>query len=93
MNILLLKALKQHYHVTYDRQDRDGVFKVNTKNGVVELIPHKSGFHMIRKNFEGYAKKQVEGTIKACPLQAMLGHHLREDFECMAFAYLIPIVQ
>ena len=28
----------------------------------------------IRENFERFTKKQVEGAIKACHLQAMLGH-------------------
>ena len=80
-NILLLKTLKQCHHVTHDSRDRDGVFKVHTKIGIVECIPYDSGLHylgvkgnedvsvaivmMLRENFEGYTMKQVEGAIKA----------------------------
>ena len=72
--------------------------------GVVEFIPHESGLHyldmkekeetgiahvtMIRENFEGYTKKQVEGTIEAHHLHAMLGHPSRNDFEGMVHANL-----
>ena len=67
--------------MTYDSEDRNGIFKVCTTQGVVEFVPHKSGMHyldlnekqeagvvlvaMIRDNFKGYTKKQVEGAIKA----------------------------
>ena len=70
-----LKTLKQHHHVTYYSQDRDGVFKVNTKHGVVEFQPHESGLPYLNfreqaeagmalitticDNFEGYTKKQI----------------------------------
>ena len=38
---------------------------------------------MVRKNLEGYTKKQVEGAIEAHCLQVMLGHPSRKDFEGM----------
>ena len=73
-NILSLMTLKRS-------QDRDGIFEVHTTQGIVAFIPHKSGLHyldlndneevatamvmMIKENFEGYTKKQVEGAIKA----------------------------
>ena len=41
---------------------------------------------MVRENFKGYTKKQVEGAIEACHLQAMLGHHSRKDFKDMVSA-------
>ena len=44
---------------------------------------------MVRENFEGYTKKQLEGAIKACHLQAMLGHSSRKDFKGMVHANLI----
>ena len=40
-NILSFKTLKQCHHVTYDSQDKDGVFKVHTKSGSMEFIPPK----------------------------------------------------
>ena len=33
-NILSIKSLMKQHHFTYDSKDRDGVFKVHTKNGV-----------------------------------------------------------
>ena len=39
-NILSLKTLKKQQHVTYDSKDRDEEFKVHTKDGVIEFIPH-----------------------------------------------------
>ena len=96
-NILSLKTLKKRHHVTYDSSDRDGVFKVHTSQRIVEFFPHESGLHYldlkdhkeagialvttIRENFEEYTKKQVEGAIKACHLQAMFGHLSRKDFK------------
>ena len=44
---------------------------------------------MLRENFEGYTKKQVEGTIKACHLQTMLGHPSRKVFKGMVHTNLI----
>ena len=44
---------------------------------------------MIRSNFEGYTKNEVEGAIKAHHLQAILGHLSQKDFEGMVHANLI----
>ena len=44
---------------------------------------------MIRENFERYTKKQVQGAIKACHLQVMLGHPSRKDHDSMVHANLI----
>ena len=95
---------KRHY-VTYVSKDRNGMFKVHTKQGIVEFIPHESELHYldlkdneeagvalvttIRENFEGYTKKQVEGAINACHLQAMLGHPSRKDFKGIVHVNLI----
>ena len=81
-NILSLKTMKKWHHVSYDSKDRDGVFKVFTKKGVVKFIPHESRLHYldledqhesrvalvttIRENFEGYTKYEVEGATRAC---------------------------
>ena len=78
---------------------------MHTDSGIVEFIPHNSGLHYlelkdneeagvtlvatVRENFEEYTRKEVEGAIKACCLQAMLGHHSRKDFEGMVHLNLI----
>ena len=67
--------------MSHDRKDMDGVFKMQTKDGLVEFVPHESGLHylnlkdqhksgvtlvtMIRNNFEWYTKHEVEGAVKA----------------------------
>ena len=77
---------------------------MHTSQGIIEFIPHESDLHYlnlkdkeeegttlvttIRENFEGYMKKQMEGAIKACCFQAMLGHPSRKDFESMVHANL-----
>ena len=104
-NILSLNTLKNHHHVTYDSKDQDGGFKVHTSQGIIEFMPCKSGLHYldlkdknevglalvtkVRENFEGYIKKQVEGAIKACCLQAKPGHLSSKDFKAMVHANLI----
>ena len=81
MDILSLKMLKQKYRVTYNSEDRYGVFKVHTKIDIVEFQPNENGLHnldleenakagitlvnTIHKNYKGYTKKQVKGAIKA----------------------------
>ena len=104
-NILSLKTLKNRHDVTYGSEDRGGVFKVHTKEGLVEFMLHESGLHYldlkdqhesgvtlvttIRDNFEGYTKHEVEGAIKAQELQAMLGHPSQKDFEGMVCTNLV----
>ena len=89
-NILSLKTLKKQHHVTYNSKDRDGVFKVFTKEGVAEFIPHDTGLHCldlkaqhesgvalimtIRNNVEHYTKQEMEGAVGADCFQEMLGH-------------------
>ena len=66
-------------HVTFDSKDRDQVFKVFTKEGVIEFALHETGLHYfdleaqhesgvalvatIMNNFEGYTKCKVEGLM------------------------------
>ena len=80
-NILSLMTVKNRHLVMYDSKDRDGVFKVHTKDGLVELMPDESELHLlnlkdqhesgvtlvttIRDNFKGYTKHEVEGAVKA----------------------------
>jgi len=46
-NVLSLYLLGQKFKVTYDSEDRGGVFKVFTKAGVVEFKPTKKGLHAL----------------------------------------------
>ena len=45
VNVLLLKSTKAKHRVTYDSWDCDGVFKVHTKDGIVEFKPSEKGLH------------------------------------------------
>ena len=44
-NVLSLKSVAEKHRITYDSWDRGGVFKVHTKNGVVEFKPTERGLH------------------------------------------------
>jgi hypothetical protein len=44
-NVLLLNGAKQHHRVTYDSEDRGGVFQVHTNEGIVEFKPSARGLH------------------------------------------------
>ncbi len=44
-NVMSLESIKGKHRVTYDSWDRDGVFKVHTKEGVVEFKPSEKGLH------------------------------------------------
>jgi hypothetical protein len=46
-NILSLKSVAARHRVTYDSEDRWGVFQVYTQNGVVEFKPSKCGMHYL----------------------------------------------
>jgi len=46
-NVLSLKSVAAKHRVTYDSEDRGGVFKVHTPNGVVEFMPTPRGLHYI----------------------------------------------
>ena len=52
-NVLSLKSVAEKHRVTYDSWDRDGVFKVHTKNGVVEFKPTERGLHYLDMSVEG----------------------------------------
>ena len=45
VNVLSLKSTKAKHRVTYDSWDCDGVFKVHTKDGIVEFKPSEKGLH------------------------------------------------
>ncbi len=44
-NVLSLESTKAKHRVTYDSWDHDGVFKVHTKEGIVEFKPSEKGLH------------------------------------------------
>ena len=110
-NILFLKTLKEKYHVTYDSYSDRGALKVETPGRVVTFKPHENGFHyldmnvsdhqaitvvIVRDNFEGVTKNEIEGAIKAYDIQALLGYPSRKDFKNIMHAQLIancPITQ
>jgi hypothetical protein len=44
-NVLSLYKAKQHHQVTYDSEDREGVFQVHTDEGIVVFKPSARGFN------------------------------------------------
>ncbi len=46
-NVLSLFCFGQKYRITYDSQDRGGVFQVFTAKGVMEFKPTDKGFHAL----------------------------------------------
>lgn len=52
-NVLSLKSVAEKNRVTYDSWDRDRVFKVHTKNGVVEFKPTERGLHYVDMSNKG----------------------------------------
>ncbi len=46
-NVLSLKSVVARHCVTYDREDRGGVFQVHTPNGIEEFKPSKHGLHYL----------------------------------------------
>jgi hypothetical protein len=46
-NVLSLHKLGQKYDVTYNSNDRGGVFIVTTPRGVVEFHPSPNGLHFV----------------------------------------------
>jgi hypothetical protein len=47
VNVLLLYQLGQKFHITYDSKDCGGIFKVNTKVGVMEFAPTSRSLHAL----------------------------------------------
>jgi len=46
-NVLSLKLVAEKHRVTCDSWDQNGVFKVHTKDGVVEFKPSERGLHHV----------------------------------------------
>ena len=68
-NVLSLESTKVKHRVTYDSWDRDGVFKVHTKEGIVEFKPSEKGLH--------YHDTSEDGSNFEC----MLVNTVRDNFE------------
>ncbi len=68
-NVLSLESIKGKHRVTYDSWDRDGVFKVHTKEGVVEFKASEKGLHY-------HSTSEEDSNIKH-----MLGNTVRDNFE------------
>jgi len=69
VNILSLNSTKAKHRVTYNSWDRDGVFKVHTKDGIVEFKPSEKGLH--------YHHTSEEGSNFEC----MLVNTVQDNFE------------
>ncbi len=52
-NVLSLESIKGKHRVIYNSWDRDGVFKVHTKEGVVEFKPSEKRLHYHNTYKEG----------------------------------------
>jgi hypothetical protein len=75
-NVLSLESIKGKHRVTYDSWDRDGVFKVHTKEGVVGWNSSR-----VRKGFIHYHNTS-EGMV-----QAWVGQKL---FNCFILRVFTP---
>jgi hypothetical protein len=68
-NVLSLESTKAKHRVTYDSWDRDGVFKVHTKEGIVEFKLSEKGLH--------YHNTSKDNSNFEC----MLVNTVRDNFE------------
>ena len=74
-NVLSLKSVAEKHRVTYDSWDWNGVFKVHTKDGVVEFKPSERGLHYVDVSVEGDVVQHMLATTD------MSGGE--DDKECM----------
>jgi hypothetical protein len=68
-NVLFLEKTKAKHRVTYDSWDHDGVFKVHTKEGIVQCKPSEKGLH--------YPNTSKDDSTFKC----MLVNTVRDNFE------------
>ncbi len=64
-NVLSLKLVAEKHRVTYYSWDRNGVFKVHTKDGVVEFKPSERGLHYVDVSVEGDVVQHMLVTADA----------------------------
>ena len=62
VNVLSLYRLGQKFKVTYDSEDRGGVFKGYTKAGVVEFMPTVKGLHALN----------LKDSLRLCTFLSMI---------------------
>ena len=63
-NVLSLKLVAEKHRVTYDSWDLNGVFKVHTKDSMVEFKPSKHGLHYVDVSVEGDVVQHMLVTAK-----------------------------
>ena len=68
-NVLALNRAKQRHRVTYDSEDRGGVFQVHTNEGIVEFKPSARGLHY------------HDVSDASSNIELMLVNTVRENFE------------
>lgn len=68
-NVLSLNGAKQRHRVTYDSEDRGGVFQVHTDEGIVEFKPSARGLHY------------HDVSDASSNIEVMLVNTVRENFE------------
>jgi hypothetical protein len=91
-NMLSLKLVAEKRRVTYDSWDWNGVFKVHTKDGVMEFKPSKRGLHYMDVSVEGDVvqhmlvtadvskgkdKEEIESANKECMMVTMVRGNLK----------------
>jgi hypothetical protein len=116
-NVLSLYQLGQKFKVTYNSTDRGGVFKVFTKDKVIEFAPTVKGLHAInlrnnpdaafllvndadltfqspiktiRRNYDGFTKKQVQRATLARRIMGMIGSPTKREYQGLIRQSLLP---
>jgi len=69
VNVLSLNGAKQRHRVTYNSEDRGGVFQVHTNEGIVEFKPSAQGLHY------------HDVSDASSNIELMLVNTVRENFE------------
>ena len=103
-NILSLKNVKKQFRVTLDTEDdAGGALVVHKPDGTKLLfVMHDNGLHYhhtknrqmtlvntVKKNAEGYSKRQVEAAKRAREFQSTVGHPSTADLKNIIKANLI----
>jgi hypothetical protein len=89
-NVLSLKSVVEKHRVTYNSWDWNGVFKVHTKDGVVEFKPSERGLPFVDVSVEGDVvqhmlvtadmpkgkdNKEIESANKECMMITTVGRN------------------
>ena len=98
-NVISLKMVKSMFRVTYDNDNRNGIFIVHTDKVTMEFFPHPKGLHYldfgqckgskmlttitVQGNYEEHTKYEIEKANEAMKLQGIMGHPSQRDFEGM----------